>query len=239
MGNLGSRLFFLNINGKEKSETELANQLVTSCGDKELMCREATEEIIKTLWNKYPKGVHWNKEKDDQHFREIIARLAGALAKLRSPMNIEEEYSNGKKYTHHQSDPEMPDRLNQLLYNFARGHALVCGRENINIDDMKATMRIALDSAPPNRAKIFRHLIYSDGQLNTNEVMQIIGCSRPIAIKLMRELATLKIVSTEGNMDDESEPTEGRPKQKVTLKERYSWFSSEESKELTNYSNRP
>ena len=49
MGNLGSRLFFLNINGKEKDETELANQLVTSCGDKELMCREATEELIKTL----------------------------------------------------------------------------------------------------------------------------------------------------------------------------------------------
>jgi hypothetical protein len=237
MGNLGSRLFFLNINGKEKNETELANQLVTSCGDKELMCREATEELIKTLWSKYPEGVHWDKEKDDQRLREIIARLAGILAKLRSPMNIEEEYSNGKKYTHHQSDPEMPDRLNQLLYNFARGHALVCGRENIDAEDIKATMRVALDSAPPNRAKIFKHLIYSDGQLNTNEVMQIIDCSRPIALRLMKELVILKIVDIEGNPEDDSEPAEGRPRQKVIFKEKYAWFSSEECKKLANHTN--
>ena len=147
-------------------------------------------------------------------------------------MNIEEEYSNGKKYTHYQSDPEMPDRLNQLLYNFARGHALVCGCENINTEDIKATMRVALDSAPPNRAKLFKNLICNEGQLSTNEVMRIFDYSRPVALKFMKDLAILKIVNTEGNMEDDSDDQTGRPKQKIILKDKYSWFISEECKEL-------
>lgn len=235
MGNLGSRLFFVNINGAEKDETTLANQLKNSCRDKEILCREATEEFIKTLWNKYPKGVFWNKENDDPRLMQIIARLAKILAKLRSSINVWEESFGQKKYNHTQPITEMPDRLNQLLYNLTRGHALVCGRENISQEDLKTTFNVALDSAPPNRAKIFKHLIYKDGRLATNEVMEILKCSRPTALKLMQEMTILEIVDTDGNLDDESETFGGRPEQVITLKAKYEWFISEECKELINH----
>lgn len=236
MGNLGSRLFFINIDGTEKDETTLANQLKVSCRDKEILCREATEEFVKTLWNKYPKGIYWNKENDDQSLMEIIARLAKILARLRSSINVWEEVSGNKKYNHTQPITEMPDRLNQLLYNLARGHALICGRENINRDDLKIALRIALDSAPPNRSKIFKHLIRNDGQLTTNKVIEFLKSSRPTALKLMQELSILEIVDTDGNLDDESENYGGRPEQRIVLKEKYNWFISEECKNLLNHS---
>lgn len=235
MGNLGSRLFFININGIEKDETTLANQLKNSCRDKELMCREASEEFIKTLWHKYPKGIIWDKENDDHHFLEIVARLAKILARLRSSINVWEESFDQKKYNHTQPITEMPDRLNQLIYNLMRGHALICGRENISKNDLKIVFRVALDSAPPDRSKIFKHLIKNEGHLSTNEIIAILNCSRPTALKRMEELALLEIVDTEGNMFDETENCGGRPEQMIILKEKYAWFTSEECKELTNH----
>lgn len=232
MGNLGSRLFFINIDGVEKDETTLANQLKHSCRDKEIMCREVTEEFIKTLWHKYPKGIFWNKDNDEQGLMEIIARLAKILARLRSAMNVWEEHFGQKKYNHNQPTTEMPDRLNQLIYNLARGHALVCGRTNINKDDLKIALRVALDSAPPNRSKIFKNLIKNAGQLTTKDVMQILNCSRPTALKMMQELVILEIVDTIGNLEDESEDHVGRPEQMIILKDKYTWFISEECKEL-------
>lgn len=238
MGNLGSRLFFLNIDGAEKDETTLANQLKDSCRDKEILCREATEEFLKTLWNKYPKGVFWDKEKDDQNLMQTIARLAKILARLRSAINVWEEFSGSKKYNHTQPITEMPDRLNQLLYNLVRGHALVCGRENIIEDDLKMALRVALDSAPPNRSKIFKHLMRKDGQLTTKDVMDILKCSRPTALKMMQEMTILEIVDTDGNLDDESETYGGRPEQVITLKDKYEWFIGEECKKLSQHTDR-
>ncbi len=235
MGNLGSRLFFLYIDGSEKDEETLANQLKNSCRDKEIICREATEEFIKTLWNKYPQGVSWNKENDDPSLMQIIARFAKVLARLRSSINVWTESFGQKNYNHTQPITEMPDRLNQLLYNLTRGHALVCGRENISKEDLQTTLRVALDSAPPNRSKIFKHLIYNDGSLSTNEVIEILGCSRPTALKLMEEMAILGLVDTFGNMSDETENYGGRPEQKITLKEKYAWFISDGCKELINH----
>jgi len=235
MGNLGSRLFFFNIDGSEKDEMTLANQLKTSCRDKEIVCREATEEFIKTLWSKYPQGITWDKEKDDTNLTQIIARLAMVLAKLRSPINVWEEAAGQKKYNHTQIIVEMPDRLNQLLYNITRGHALVCGRENIAREDLVMTIRVALDSALPNRSKIFKHLIYSNGELATSEVMRIIKCSRPTALRLMQEMTLLELVDTSGDLDDEIHH-ESKQEQRIILKDKYSWFISDECKKLINHS---
>lgn len=236
MGNLGSRLFFLNIDGVEKNEKTLANQLKNSCREKELLCRETTREFIKTLWSKYPEGISWNKENDNQNLLEIIARLAKTLARLRGSINVWEEHFGQKKYNHNQPVIEMPDRIIQLLYNLARGHALACGNININKDDLRIAFRVALDSAPPNRSKIFKHLIKNDGELATKKVMEILNCSRPTALKLMQELSILEIVDTDGNMEDETESYIGRPEQRIILKEKYNWFISEECRELFNHS---
>lgn len=235
MGNLGSRLFFLNINGVEKDEEALADQLKHSCRDKEILCRETTENFVKTLWQKYPDGVRWDKEKDDSKLTQVIARFAKVLARLRSSINVWEEQSGSKKYNHTQPVTEMPDRLNQYLYNFARGHALIEGRTSIGKKDLAFALKVALDSAPPNRSKIFKHLISSGGTLGTEEVMSLLKCSRPTALKHMQELSILGLVETEGDMDDETVSYGGRPEQRIILSVKYEWFLSEECKELLNH----
>lgn len=235
MGNLGSRLFFFNIDGAEKDEIALANQLKTSCRDKEIVCREATEEFVKTLWSKYPQGIIWDKEKDDLSFRQIIARLAKVLAKLRSPINVWEDSTGQRKQNHTQIMIEMPDRLNQLLYNVTRGHALIYGRENIAQEDLVMTIRVALDSALPNRSKIFKHLIRRNGELTTSYVMEILKCSRPTALKLMKEMTLLKITNKSGDLNDESH-YDGKPEEKIIIKDEYAWFISDECKKLMKHS---
>ncbi|QQS61697.1 MAG: hypothetical protein IPN70_02080 [Candidatus Moraniibacteriota bacterium] len=229
MGNLGSRLFFVNIGGAEKSETALANQLKKPCREKEILCREVTENFAKTLWSKYPDGVLWDMEKDEQSLLEIIARLAKILARLRSSINVWKDSNESKKYDHTQPITEMPDRLNQLLYNLARGHAIVCGRENITKEDLSIVMRVALDSAPPNRARVFKNLIKSSGVLATNQVMDILKCSRPTALKEMEQLVILGIVEPSEDLAEASSlHFTGRPESEIALKEEFKWFLTNE-----------
>jgi len=231
MGNLGSRLFFLNINSREKDESILANQLVNSCRDKENTCRKITTRFIENLWNSYPEGINWNKKDDNRDLMKIIARIAKLLAKLRSSINVWKEYSGEKKYDHTQPITEMPDRLNQLLYNLARGHALICSRKKINLEDIGVVLRVAIDSAPPNRAKIFKSLIKNQGKLSTEKVMKLLKCSRPTALKLMKELEILDIVSLNIDIGEDTGSTVER---EITLKNKFSWFLSEECNELLN-----
>lgn len=236
MGNLGSRLFFLNIGGKEKSEEALAKQLKSPCHDKELICRMATEEFTKTLWHLYPTGVEWDKENEDLGTTSIVAKFAKVLAKLRSAINVSEEYSGSRKYNHSQPITEMPDRLNQLLYNLARGHALIDGRQKLSLVDMEVVARVAIDSAPPKRSKIFRQLILNGGSLTTGQVMELLDVSRPIALKAMRELVILKVVEVIGDIDDNSEHSILiKSDQKILLTEKYDWFGTEECKKLIDH----
>ncbi|MFA7208737.1 MAG: toprim domain-containing protein [Parcubacteria group bacterium] len=232
MGSLGSRLFFLNINGVEKSEAELANQLKIPCRDKEIACREVTKEFIKTLWNKYPDGVSWDMECDDIDLMKTIARLAKILAKLRTTINIIESSSGEERHSQIQIIKEMPDRLNQLIYNLTRGHALVYGRKNMTEEDLEMAIRITIDSAPPSRAKIFIALIRNNGHLATNEVMEILGSSRPVALNLMKEMVLLGIVSSEGDLRDEAEYYGGRPENKIILRHEHDWFISDDCKKI-------
>lgn len=232
MGNLGSRLFFLNINGTEKSEEVLAEQLKISCRDKEIVCRKATDNFLKTLWSKYPQGIQWNKNGDTDQLIFIIARFAKVLAHLRSAINVWKDGGDEKgKYNHTIPITEMPDRLTQLLYNFARGHAVACGREAITIDDLTYVAKVTIDSAPPNRAKIFKLLLENDGVLSTKKAMDKLKCSRPTALKEMQQLVVLAIVETETELDVEQEYVlPGRPEQEITLKDEYAWFLSDECK---------
>ena len=234
MGNLGSRLFFLNINGIEKSEETLAEQLKISCRDKEIICRKATDDFLKTLWSKYPQGIQWDKNSDNPQLIIIITKFAKVLARLRSAINVWKDGDDEKrKYNHTIPITEMPDRLTQLLYNLARGHALVCGRETLSIDDLIVVAKTALDSAPPNRAKIFRLLLESNGVLSTNKVMEKLKCSRPTALKEMEQLVILDIVDTEAELDTDQEFLSiGRPEQEITLKSDHAWFLSPECKEI-------
>lgn len=219
MGNLGSRLFFLSINSKGKSEEELAAQIADqSYKEKEKTCRTATRDFLYGLWNAYPAGIEWDKKADDVELTAIIARCAMLLAGLRGTINVWRSGVNDE-FTYRSPMVERPDRLNQLFYNLARGHALVSGRTQIAKEDLKAIVELCVDGAPAGRAKLFRLLTEHGGIMTTSEVEQDLNCSKPTACGEMKTLQILGVCDLVEHSNEDYE---------ISLSENFRWFLSPE-----------
>jgi hypothetical protein len=200
MGSLGSRLFFLNLNSADKSDGELADQLgSTTYKDHERACKEVTHRLLQTLWSSNPDGVDWQSDQDDRELKVIIARCARLLASLRGVVTTNTEYDDNHKEQQSYSSTiiEKPDRINQLLYNLSRGHAVACGRRQLITADVRFAVELAMDSAPTQRATLFRLLLENSGQLKTTEIEKLLDCSKPTASKMIDQLGALKLCTVE------------------------------------------
>lgn len=227
MGILGSRLFFLALHSRVKTHRELINQnRGVSRQDKERMCREATGAMLRTLWSANPNGVEWNKESDPDDCLLVIARCAELLAVLRGAIQLWHSEHDGN-VSHNVPVIEQPDRINCLLYNLARGHALVCGRRQLQLSDLAPVLEVTFDSAPSIRSRVFRGLLEHGGILRTAQVERILRCSKPTALKEMEALAVLGVADKL-----EVAPEYGRPEHELRLAQRFAWFTTAECKAL-------
>ena len=221
MGNLGSRLFFLTMNTRDKGEDELISQLQSrSYKEKETAIRVATRDLLYTLWNTYSEGVEWDKSKDDENALRIIARCALVLARLRGVVNVwHDEYNDS--YSYGVPTIEKPDRINQLFYNFARGHALTEGRTYITADDVRYLIEFTLDSASIARANLFKKLLQYGGVMRTIDVEYELNVSKTTALKEMKTLNVLGLCTLQevGEMQ-------------VELASDLNWFLSEEAQNM-------
>lgn len=223
MGNLGSRLFFLSINSRNKDKEELARQVADlSYKEKEKQCRLATKNFLYGLWNSYPQGIDWNRQADEKRLLEIIARCAMLLARLRGVINVWSDGS-GTEYNHKTPVIEKPDRLNQLFYNLARAHALVSGRTQIEEGDLLPVVELCIDGAPTGRAGLFRKLIMYGGCMNTTDVEKEMNCSKPTALKEMKVLEILKVCTIVEYPGKDNE---------IILTEEFKWFVEEECRAI-------
>jgi phage FluMu protein Com len=237
MGSIGSRLFFLNMGSEEKSEAELVRQITTlSPKEKEKVCRKATKNFIQTLWSKNSDGVKWDKEKENVDYMLIIARCAKLLAKLRGTVYVWEKKAEKDDGFVHQSavmeyQPpviEQPDRINQLLYNLCRGHAVLYGRRQISSDDLRLAIELATDSAPIGRVKLIRGLLAKNGVMKTHEVEAYSNFSKTTALKEMETLRILGIAT----ITAESGGHVGEPENEIRLHKDFEWFLSEDCKAI-------
>ncbi len=228
MGNLGSRLFFLNMKATDKTEEELAELLIQDdFKRKEQECRTATRNLILTLWSCHKGGVTWDKKSDPSELRRVVSRCAKLLAHLRGTVNVWSDEEDGKQH-HTNVVIEKPTRINQLLYNLARGHALACGRTNLTREDLWPCIEVALNSAQYNRIKLVEAIMEFAGTVNTGVAEEAIQCSNPTALKEIETLRILGIVDVESVGDG----TAGRPEKLVTIAQDFAWFCSDECKEL-------
>ncbi len=237
MGNLGSRLFFLRMNSRNKTDEELVKQLKSKAyKGKETACREITNAFVKTLWSENPNGIIWNNENDPEDVMTIIARCSGLLAKLRGAVNVWSSDDWGEtKYSYATPTIEKSDRINQLLYNQCRGYALVHGRKQIERSDLKATIELCFDSGYTSRSSLFRALIDYNGIMKTNEVEKKLNQSKPTALKEMNTLEILGIC----NIAKESRGGVGQPEEEIHLKKEFEWFISNECREIRGLSPLP
>jgi hypothetical protein len=178
------------------------------------------------LWTANPDGVKWDKDGDPDDCLLVIARCAELLAALRGTIQVW-EVSNGDSLNHTVPVIEQPDRINCLLCNLARGHALLRGRRRIETEDLAPVLELTLDSAPMVRAKVFRGLLKNDGTLKTSEVEELLRCSNPTALKEMEALSVL------GVADKVKTPLQsGQQGYDLLLADKFQWFMSDECKSL-------
>jgi hypothetical protein len=229
MGNLGSRLFFLSLHTPDENDEALIAQNKGATRKlKETECKRITENVLRTLWAANPEGVEWNKAGDPNDWLLVIARCARLLAALRDAINVWHSDDGGEKLSHNVPVIEKPHRINCLLYNLARAHALVCGRRQLTPEDLWPVLDVTFDSAPTIRAKVFRGLIEAGGILNTSQVATLLRCSPPIARKEMEALSVLGVV--EKTTEGDGEP--GHPETRIRLASVFSWFGSEDCRRL-------
>jgi hypothetical protein len=233
MSSIGSRLFFLNLNMADKSDDELAAQLGSMTFKyRERACKAVTHHLLSTLWSQNSDGVNWDNGQDDPELIIIIPRCARLLASLRGVVTKKKTVSEKGQSKISFSEPtiEKPDRINQLFYNLARGHAVACGRRFLTTDDMRFAVELAIDSAPRERSTLIKALLQNGGHLSTKEVKALLDCSTPTALNAMKEFQVLKL----GTLKKDISGKVGEPEKILKLAKDFDWFIGEEFRSIRN-----
>ncbi|MEK7539608.1 MAG: bifunctional DNA primase/polymerase [Patescibacteria group bacterium] len=226
MGNLGSRLFFLKMHSRDKLSDELIGQLRSSAyKEKEKICRLATKNFMQSLWYRHKDGIVWDKNKDKEEDLLVIARCAQILAKLRGVVNV---WDDGFDYSYTTPVIEKPDRINQLFYNLARGHAFACGRTQIDRSDLKIPVELSMDSVITSRANLLSKIVERGGTMSTTDIEKELTCSKTTALKEMEIFTILGVCS----MSRSTEGLIGGQEKEITLSEEFKWLLSEECRSI-------
>lgn len=148
MAQLGSRLVFLMLDAKEKTTLDdlvAANYSQTPFMNNVIACRQAVHQFLEQLFVQHGgvRGVEWNPADNPKEVLEGIGRCALLLATMRTPYEREMP-----------AQPESAKRVNAVLYNLARGHALIHGRTLLSADDLPMIAQITLSSIPDRRRAI-------------------------------------------------------------------------------------
>jgi len=232
MGSLGSRLFFYSMQSREKEVDELVAQLKsTAFKEKERTCRNATRNLLYTIWDTRKEGIVWNRDADSDETVAVIARCAKLLAKLRGVISVwkEKKHDDGEiDFDYTPPVIENPDRISMLFYNLCRGHAVAVGRQQISQDDLRLIVELAIDSAPTTRAELFRELVAYGGVMTTSQIEKRLDCSKPTALKEMRTLEALGVCTLKELKTGQA----GQPENQITLNEDFSWFFSDECRRI-------
>lgn len=117
-----------------------------------------------------------------------------------------------------------------MLYNLARGHALIHERTQLSQDDIPLLIEVALSSAPIERTKIMRYLIHKSGTAGAPQIKQDLNISKSTVHRIMRTLQILGLVNIETDITE----TEGG-KQKIhymTLRPEFQWLLKQETQSL-------
>ena len=232
LGNLGPKIYFLRVPsdqraGKDKKEAIKQNILENNYNFKLESCKKA----ISRYWNlvehrlRQDEKIVWDIEKDDKETFDKIIDLAQTLAKLRASIptwHTKDSDSSGSNYNFEMPVIEDPQRASNVLYNLARGHAVLYGRNYITKEDLSVVISVVLSSASRERVELFKLLLEHNGKISSSEFQDAAQVSKPTALKEMQLLTVIGLVD---KYDDEAET---KPVTTIRLKSDYHWFLSDE-----------
>lgn len=231
LGNLGPKIYFFRLPDDNKTGKEKANQIKIILKENSYVARlVSSKKSLKEFWsilnNRPEKGkINWDFENDDDETFDRIIELAMVLSNLRATIPTwftSDGDSGGTNYNFETPIREDPSRASSALYNVARGHAVLCGRNYITKDDLAVVIPVALSSAPLARVDLFRLMIEHNGTLSTDKFMRLAHVSRATALKEIEKLTILGLV------DKSKEEGVTKPIVTATLKSEYKWFLTPE-----------
>jgi len=191
MAQLGSRLFFLVMDTGVTSTVDdmvKAHSETQSYKDKITICQKDISQFVEQLFIRFGdvRGVEWNAQGDPTDVLRRIAQCATLLAVLRTPIS---------KDTSITPQPESPLRANSVLYNLARGHALIHGRTQLSVEDLPMVAKVAVSSIPQEPRKVLLALAKNEGQPLTVKQVENTGVgSRHTAERVMEALDQLGVM---------------------------------------------
>jgi hypothetical protein len=228
LGNLGFKIYFFRLPFKESTEEDLLTGMTEDFNSKISNIRTALYEYLFTfelgphlVYDTELNKVKWNISKDNPDAKRYIVRLSMLLQHLRcivSTWNTEGSQGSGYNYT--VSQPEDPKRAIRSLYNLARGHALLTGRNYITLEDVPIVVKTVLSTAMIERVGALNLLINNGGRASTDDVMDYLHVTRPTALRTMTELRVIQLVDEFEVFD---EPKNNWIKH-TQLKEEFNWF---------------
>ncbi len=233
MQQLGARLLFYWLHTLIPGVDELVDSLngARSYREKLAACRHAVNTFLLALFRTHarpgherPFGVTWNRQGDPTDVLTRLGNLASVGAMARGVVSGWSDQDGEMNF----QPPvvEQPYRFNTLLYNLARGHALLHGRTQLTEDDLPVVTRVALDSMPLERRKILRLIADAPGnQKGTSTVAGDLECSLPWARRLMREMELLQVVKV---WKDSAQDDDKKPGLLIRLPEELWWLAAPE-----------
>jgi hypothetical protein len=228
MGNLGPKMYFLRLPKVFKKEKDIVQQLKNPKFTADLTkIQQALFEYLKWFeacpmmdiakTSGLPKIV-WDSDKDDIKAIRQIARLSLLIAHLRGVVDTwETQGTQGSDYAYAPPIIEEPDRAATQLYNLARGHALIEGRNYLTMADIPLLVKVVLSTAPIGRATVFDLLLQKQGKLLSSDIRTGLQFSRPTVLRAMTELMVLGLV------DDDQEGDHDNSPKSIELKDQFRW----------------
>jgi len=232
MGKLGSRLLFLTVSENNSSNERIQTVVLALRGKKSYKskveeCKKAVQDFLKFLWaqnGNTVRQIKWDTNQDDSGLFECIVKVADLVAKTRSVVSVWREKDSD--YNYNQPIIEHPYRLSNILYNLARGHAIIQGRTNINEDDLKVVIEVGLSSMPDDRRRVLDLLLKKSKEewTETNEIVEALSISKPTALRIMQIFKVLGLVEYDDPAMQQSH--------RIKLKADFEWFLTNEFRDL-------
>jgi len=166
------------------------------------------------------KKIKWVHDRDDKETCKDIINLSVLLTSLKQYLPTKNTNASGSGGTHYNFDSPVREDLeksNKILYNLARGHAIICGRNYISNEDLEIIIHIVISSLPSDRLRLFEVLLCNGGTVNTIQIEKHTNVVKATALKEMEKLRLL------GMVEDSKTNGKSKPVLAVQLKNKYHW----------------
>jgi hypothetical protein len=224
MAQLGSRLFFYAMPNTEPDDEALDAILraPTSYRSQLVNCRVSVKEFLPRRVQEFGgvRSVTWALKGDPPEALTFIRQAAKLVSRLRGVVSVWKERDQEADLSYNPPNVEHPLRALTVLYNLARGHALLYGRTQLTPDDLPLVAHVALSSAPGDRSRLFRGLLDANGALTTSAAASLLEVSRPTALRTMKAVELLGL----GELDEmPTSAVDATPAKILRLRSEWDW----------------